>query len=87
MRPEVASDLRKRCDFHNEWTLRDVDPRAGYRWDRFGSARSGETANPLAERIYVVWSGAILAWAIDGDGPLDTWIRDRIDHAIASTTT
>ncbi len=39
-------------------------------------------AKPLAERIYIVWSGAILAWAIDGHGPLDAWVRDRITEVL-----
>ena len=27
-----------------------------------------------ADDLYVVWSGAALTWAIDGDGPLEDWL-------------
>ncbi|MGI9602275.1 MAG: TetR/AcrR family transcriptional regulator [Acidimicrobiales bacterium] len=47
-----------------------------------GIATDGE-AMPLAERIYIVWSGAVLAWAIDGQGTLDTWLRRHIHNTIA----
>ena len=43
---------------------------------------SAEHAPDLAHRIYIVWSGAVLAWAIDGRGPLDTWVRGHIADLI-----
>lgn len=39
-------------------------------------------AETIAEHIYIVWSGAILAWAIDGQGSLETWLRQRIEQAL-----
>lgn len=40
----------------------------------------GETA---AEHLYIVWSGAILAWAIDGDGELAEWTRAKLTETLA----
>ncbi len=39
-------------------------------------------AGSLAERIYVVWSRAILAWAIDIHGTVEDWLRMHIEHAL-----
>ena len=32
----------------------------------------GVSPVPAAEHLYVIWSGAIIAWAIDGSGDLAT---------------
>lgn len=45
-----------------------------------------DQADELAEQIYTVWSGAIITWAIDGDGPLEGWLRDHIDAVVERPT-
>jgi hypothetical protein len=37
-----------------------------------------------ADDLYVVWSGAALTWAIDGDGPLKDWLAERLRRTITS---
>ena len=37
-----------------------------------------------ADDLYVVWSGATLTWAIDGDGPLEEWLAERLLRTISS---
>jgi len=39
-------------------------------------------AEMIAEHIYIIWSGAVLAWAIDGQGSLEAWLRQRIKQAL-----
>lgn len=39
-------------------------------------------ANALAEHLYIIWSGAILSWAIDGTGTLAHWIREHLTTAL-----
>ena len=49
-----------------------------------GIVPTGEAAK-LAEHLYIVWSGAVLAWAIDGEGSREAWIRQRIVQALPSS--
>ncbi|RLE20674.1 MAG: TetR/AcrR family transcriptional regulator [Actinobacteria bacterium] len=37
-----------------------------------------------ADDLYVVWSGGTLTWAIDGDGPLEDWLTERLRRTINS---
>jgi AcrR family transcriptional regulator len=37
----------------------------------------------LAETVYTVYNGALVTWAIVGSGPLDDWVRDRVDRILA----
>ena len=37
-----------------------------------------------ADDLYVVWSGAVLTWAIDGDGALEDWLAERLHRTIDS---
>lgn len=37
----------------------------------------------LADTVYTTYNGALIAWAIDGDGPLVDWIRTRILAVLA----
>ena len=39
-------------------------------------------AETIAEHIYIIWNGAVLAWAIDGQGSLEAWLRQRIEQAL-----
>ena len=49
-----------------------------------GPAGDAET---IAEHIYIVWSGAVLPWAIDGQGSLEAWLRQRIEQALPNKWT
>ncbi len=33
----------------------------------------------LAQAVYTTYNGALLSWAIDGDGPLPDWLRRELD--------
>lgn len=48
---------------------------------------SAMEANALAEHLYVIWSGAILSWAIDGTGTLAQWIREHLTTALQNYST
>jgi AcrR family transcriptional regulator len=37
----------------------------------------------LADALYITYNGALVAWAIDGRGPLDEWLRHHMDQALA----
>lgn len=39
-------------------------------------------ADAIAEHLYVIWSGAILSWAIDGTGTLTQWIHEHLTTAL-----
>jgi len=41
----------------------------------------------LAEQMYTVWSGAIITWAVDGEGPLDRWLRSHLHDVIQRSRT
>jgi AcrR family transcriptional regulator len=42
-------------------------------------------AHQIALDIYTTWNGALITWAIDGTGPLDTWIETHIRRALPTT--
>lgn len=44
---------------------------------------SAKVAEEIAHEIYVNWNGAVLAWAIDGSGPLAGWIERQLRQTIA----
>ncbi len=48
---------------------------------------SADQVESLAEQLYTVWSGAIITWAVDGEGPLDSWLRSRLDDVIKRSST
>lgn len=37
----------------------------------------------LADLVYTTYNGALITWAIDGSGPLEEWLRDRLDATFA----
>jgi len=40
----------------------------------------------VANQLYTIWSGAILTWAIDGTGTLQSWIRQNLEGALAGVS-
>lgn len=42
----------------------------------------GTDAQAAAEHIHIVWTGAIIAWAIAGEGELSEWIARKIDAGL-----
>ncbi len=36
----------------------------------------------LADTLATVYNGALITWAIDGDGRLDEWLRTRLERAL-----
>lgn len=44
-----------------------------------------ENPADVADQLYIIWSGAIVAWAIDGTGTLDDWIRRHLNLVLAAT--
>lgn len=45
-------------------------------------APSLDTAR-LADHVYTTYNGALITWAIDGTGPLQRWLEERLDAALA----
>lgn len=43
-----------------------------------GEIRSGDSAR-LAQAVYTTYNGALLTWAIDGEGTLADWLRGDVD--------
>lgn len=43
-----------------------------------------DDAAAVARDLHTVWSGAILTWAIDGRGSLETWLRRHLERALAA---
>lgn len=43
-------------------------------------------ARDVADELYTVWSGAILTWAIDGEGTLGAWLRRHLCRVLARQT-
>lgn len=39
-------------------------------------------AEAIAEHLYVIWSGSVLSWAIDGTGTLAQWVREHVTTAL-----
>lgn len=37
----------------------------------------------LAELVYTTYNGALITWAIDGSGPLERWLNERLESALA----
>lgn len=37
----------------------------------------------LADLVYTTYNGALITWAIDGTGPLEDWLRHRLDATLA----
>ncbi len=56
--------------------------------DRVGAARRAGTltssarVDDLADSIYTSYNGALVTWAIDGDGCLTDWIRTRLQRTV-----
>ncbi len=44
--------------------------------------RPDADARSAAEHLYVVWSGAIVTWAVDGDGQLEDWTRAKLNETL-----
>lgn len=43
---------------------------------------SPERLADIVDELYVTWNGAALAWAIDGEGSLENWVRLRIERIL-----
>lgn len=43
----------------------------------------GVSANDLADLLYTTYSGAMITWAIDGNGSLKRWLDQRLQTVIA----
>jgi AcrR family transcriptional regulator len=43
-----------------------------------------EDPTELADTIYTVYNGALVGWAIDGNGSLPRWLAIRLDRVLAS---
>ena len=37
----------------------------------------------LATSLWTVYNGALVTWAVEGDVPLDAWLRDRLEVTLA----
>jgi AcrR family transcriptional regulator len=48
-----------------------------------GEIVSGDSAR-LAKAVYTTYNGALLTWAIDGQGTLADWLRGDVDQVLAS---
>lgn len=44
--------------------------------------RLSEPPDLVADDLYTAWNGAMLTWAIDGDGRLQDWVRLRLERTI-----
>ncbi len=48
-----------------------------------GEIASGAPPDALADVVYTTYNGALITWAIDGTGPLERWLSERLDAALA----
>ena len=46
-----------------------------------GSLREAD-ATTLADTLATVYNGALITWAVDGNGRLDDWLRSRLERAL-----
>ncbi len=44
-------------------------------------------ANALAEAVNTTYNGALVTWAIDGNGPLEKWLRKQLEFVLSPHTT
>lgn len=49
--------------------------------------QSNVDANALAEAVNTTYNGALVTWAIDGSGPLETWLRKQLEFVLSPHTT
>ncbi len=48
-----------------------------------GEVAAGSSPDALADVVYTAYNGALITWAIDGVGPLERWLTDRLDAVLA----
>lgn len=37
----------------------------------------------LTRAVYAMYNGALLTWALDGEGPVDKWVSELVDYILA----
>ncbi len=79
-------DLGVHAANHSRAVLRAMEDLIGQAIDA-RHLRPDVNTNSLAQAINATYNGALVTWAIDGTGPLDSWLRDRIEYVIDPHTT
>lgn len=79
-------DLGVHAANHSRAVLRAIEGLIGRAIDT-QHVRPDVDIGSLAQAINAIYNGALVTWAIDGAGPLESWLRDRIEFAIQPYTT
>jgi len=74
LRPHAVAQSRALRAEIAEWVAKSVHA---------GHLLPSTAAEVVAADLYAVYSGAMLTWAIDGEGDLAGWIRRHLERAIA----
>lgn len=75
----VDPDLRPHAVAHSRSVRRGLSQLMDLASDRLC-----EPPEFVADDLYTTWNGAMLTWAIDGDGSPQDWVRRRLERTIRS---